>query len=177
MSKRKSLHNPLIFDTSALYNFGHRGQLNDLLKILSERFTLIISTEVFYETRSEPNRSFYDEIIKTYFKIEVLDLPNKYLEMFKDISARLDKGETEVLGLSLQLKGTAIIDERAARKLADKYELNCNGTLGLLKYFYDEKIIDDKRAVNIIDKIKGKGFHLPEFNTDSFNDFIKKIGG
>lgn len=162
------LQEPLIFDSSALFNFGHRGNLEHLLERLQQDFQLLIPPIVEEEV-SLKNPDFYGLLIDRFF---VIREPNpdakwgEFLAMFaRDVGGG---GELSVVGLALETSGTVVMDERAGREKAKEYGLAVTGTLGLLDYAITARWINEQEAIEIVKALCGAGFRIrpvmPEMN-------------
>ena len=75
------------------------------------------------------------------------------------LSAQLGHGESEVLGLALELKSNLIIiDETAARNIANLHEIKYTGTLGILLKAKKQAII--RSVKEPIDELNNNGFRI-----------------
>jgi predicted nucleic acid-binding protein len=77
------------------------------------------------------------------------------------LSASLGVGELDVILLTMQTKGTAVIDERAARRHARELELEVIGTLGLLQYAVEQTWINDIDVLASVQQLRRNGFRCP----------------
>jgi predicted nucleic acid-binding protein len=155
------LKGPLIFDASVLFNFGHRGELHDIIQELKNNFRLIITQSVRKESSGETNRAFYEKFISVYFEYYTGKPVKKYEKEITDITRTLGSGEIEVIVTALELNGTAVIDEKLARREAIKLNIEVTGTLGILKFALVNSWINNTRAVKIVDTIRKKGAYIP----------------
>ncbi len=170
------LKGPLIFDASVLFNFGHRGELQDIVQELKNNFRLIITESVRYESSGEINRAYYEKFILDYFEVYTGIPAKKYVKEIIDLTRILGSGEIEVIVTALELNGTAVIDEKLARREAIKLNIEVTGTLGILKYALDNSWIENTRAVKIIDLIRDKGAYIPmRKRGQTFEDYFRSI--
>ncbi len=97
----------------------------DLLHQLYRR--IIIPRGVFEEIEQGKDKKFYQDLsIVDWIEIKSISLPNLFTGV-------LDKGEAEVIMLAKELKADlVIIDEKLARRHAQKEGLKVTGTLGIL---------------------------------------------
>ncbi|MCX8056404.1 MAG: DUF3368 domain-containing protein [Ignavibacteria bacterium] len=161
--KFSELKNPLIFDSSSIFNFGHRGNLENLVSELTTRFDLLITKEVFDEvTKNEGYRLFYQKFISNYFTIVKLRDTTTQIKFITDYSEILGKGELSVLTISHLEGGTVIIDEKLARKIAKRLNLKVIGTLGLLYISHKENLITENLLRKTINLLRQNGFRIPE---------------
>lgn len=72
----------------------------------------------------------------------------------------LGAGETEVLSLAKQKKGTAVVDDRAARTACKALDIRVVGTLGVVLRARMRGRI--KSAVEILKALQGAGLYLDE---------------
>ncbi len=82
----------------------------------------------------------------------------------------LGNGESSVLAVALQNRDwIAVLDDGAARKCANVYNLNLTGTLGLLLIAYKTGIIDNLH--DAIDAVRQAGLHL---NDNVIKDILQQ---
>jgi predicted nucleic acid-binding protein len=155
------LKDPLIFDASVLFNFGHRGELYDILQELKNNYRLIITESIKRESAGETNRTYYETFISDYFEVYTGTPSRTYEKEIIALTQKLGSGEIEVIVTALELHGTAVIDEKLARREAKKIGIEVTGTVGILKYALEKSWIDNTRAVKIIDTIREKGAYIP----------------
>ena len=118
----------LVFDTSAIFNFGKRGELEFLLERLATERTLLITPEV----ESELLDPYYKQFLKKYFKIQKPKDVKIEMEQLKYLVTFLGLGEVSVILLASELDAIAVLDERTARLEAEKLKIKIIGTLGIL---------------------------------------------
>jgi predicted nucleic acid-binding protein len=154
------LTSPLVFDASVLFNFGHRGNLSWLLVRLRESYDLIATPSVVAEVVVEP-RFDYTAFIAEHIGIQQSTTIPDDLSRLAMLSASLGVGELDVILLTMQTKGTAVIDERAARRHARELELEVIGTLGLLQYAVEQTWINDIDVLASVQQLRRNGFRCP----------------
>ena len=156
-----SLRGPLIFDASAVFNFGHRGDLGSLLLQLRERFALIVPMRVAEEVIVDKTFA-YEDFLSLHFQVEPFVAPKSLaIEDLALLSTRLGQGEIEVLLLAEHLQGTAVIDERAARRVAGRRGIAITGTLGLLAYAVEQALMTDTIALETVERLRRNRFRCP----------------
>lgn len=171
----------MIFDASVIFNFGDRCKTSNagqiVLESLKEESELLIPPEVQKEVLRHPLDSFdYPSFIKTYFKISKGKLPDNYEDEFSSIVDRLDGGEIAVLILCLDRKGTAILDEKLARREAKKLSIPYFGTVGLLDQAVHKKWIRGHQALDAVKEIIGAGGRLPKLeNAATWQEYLDSI--
>ncbi len=135
----------IISDTSCLIALSKIEKL-DLLKDLYNE--IIITSDVYQEFGG----SLPDWIIIT----EVKDKQKQ-----KDLEERLDKGEASSIALALEIdNATLIIDEIKGRKIAQSFNINIIGTIGIILLADKKGLISD--VTSLILRLVNKGFRLSD---------------
>ena len=98
------LKSPLVFDASALFNFGHRGNLSQLLVHLRESHTLIVTSSVVAEIVGEP-RFNYIPFIEEHFGVQQSTSMPEDVSKLALLSASLGVGELDVAVLDVEPVG------------------------------------------------------------------------
>jgi predicted nucleic acid-binding protein len=107
----------IISDTSCLIALSNIGMLNILRDLYQE---IIVTREVQDEFRS-----------KLPEWIIVLEVKNKQKQI--EIEKRLDRGEASSIALALEIENAIlIIDEIKGRKIAQSFDIEIIGTIGVL---------------------------------------------
>jgi predicted nucleic acid-binding protein len=151
----------LIFDTAAVLNFGHRGELTYLLKKLSERFMLLTTPGVVAEI-TDPNRQdLYKALISASFKVQAPTATAFDLPTLARLAQIIDPGEITVLGLAKELKATAVLDDRAARRQAADLKIQITGTLGLMAYAVQSNWTTEAECLERINHLCNASFAIP----------------
>lgn len=121
----------VIFNSSPLINLSKIDCLNLIPKLYKQ---IIIPEAVYREAILQGEKKKGHEKIKKLFnekKISVRSIEN--IELVKSLKKDLDDGESEVIVLGLQLNADlVVIDESDARQIADLYNLNKTGFIGIL---------------------------------------------
>lgn len=169
MPMPEEMKGPLVFDTSAVFCFGHQGNLESILSAFGVRFDLVVpegvAVEVLDETRYE-----YRAFLAAHFgtrhavagsRTSVNDLAT--------ISAKLHLGELEVILLTLETGGTAVIDERAAYSVATMRGLRTTGTFGLMRYAIETGWMTDADALLAVARLRVSRFRCP--SVDGYTTF------
>ncbi|MFW5781463.1 MAG: DUF3368 domain-containing protein [Bacteroidota bacterium] len=146
----------IISDTSCLIALSKIEKL-DLLKDLYNE--IIITSDVYQEFGG----SLPDWIIIT----EVKDKQKQ-----KDLEERLDKGEASSIALALEIdNATLIIDEIKGRKIAQSFNIDIIGTIGIILLANKKGLISD--VTSLILRLVNKGFRLSD---NLINKIIEKYG-
>lgn len=165
LKKINDLKNPLIFDSSAIFNFGHRGNLEKILIQLKNNFELIITKEVFEEiTKNERYRNYYNDLVNKYFVFKNISLTKEATKIISQVSENLGKGELSVIISAISLNGMAVIDEKLARTIAIRFKISVIGTLGILSIFFNEKKLSETELRTLVSTLRNNGFRIPELN-------------
>lgn len=134
------------------------------LNLLNELFGEIIIPEAVYEELCANQSSHFEEIeqIKNYVannQLQVYHIKNS--EIVKNLYGKLHFGELEVivgakeLGIKL-----AIIDEKAARKMAAEFLIDTIGILGILLLAKKKKIL--KQIKPEVNKLRENGYRISD---------------
>jgi predicted nucleic acid-binding protein len=171
----------LIFDTSALFNFGHRGELEFLLKKMAAHARLL-TTQAVCDECVDPNRKeFYTTLVKTHFAVQSAGSVAIPDDAFRRISAVLGAGEISVLLLAAELKATAILDEKVARREAAALGIKVIGTLGLIADCLTRNWLTEGECLRRIVKMHAAGFrirkpHANETIVEYFREIVERSG-
>jgi len=150
----------LVFDTSALLNFGHRGELATLLKKLSGEYK-ILTTDGARAELTDPNRKeYYEGFLRQHFTIQNAKSMPFSLETLSHLSRVIDLGEITVMALAKEISGMAVLDETAARREAKKLDLRFTGTLGLLHQGLQRKWLTETECRARVVKLCDAGFFI-----------------
>jgi len=146
----------IISDTSCLIALCKIGKL-DILKDLFHE--ILITTEVYQEFGgSLPNW------------ISITDAKDKQKQ--KDLEKSLDKGEASSIALALEIGNTIlIIDEIKGRKIAQSFNIDIIGTIGII--LLAEKKGFNTDVVGTMLRLVNQGFRLSE---DLIDKIIEKYG-
>ena len=146
----------IVSDTSCLIALSKIEKL-ELLKELYQE--ILITKEVYQEFGG----SIPDWIIVT----EVSDKLKQ-----KQIEENLDKGEASSIALALEIENAIlIIDEIKGRKIAQSYNINVIGTIGIILLANKKGLTSD--VTSIILRLVNKGFRLSE---KLLNKIIEQYG-
>lgn len=171
------IRGPIVFDSSALFNFGHRGHLELLLDRLAEKAELLLPKAVLEEaSEQELNRQYYRDLIADKFQVTTGEVSGGHEEEIDRLSRELGSGELDVLVLTLQTNGTAIIDEPEARAAARSLGLNVTGTIGILLLAVRETWMTEEEALATIQKLRSGGFRIPAVESgQSLQEYVQSL--
>lgn len=173
----QGIRGPLIFDTSVLFNLGHRGGLESLLDRLSLEYELIVPEEVLEEaSEQQKNRQYYQHLVKDKFRVRAGAVPGEYEDKIEALSSSLGSGELAVIVLALETEGTAVIDDPTARVAARSLGLKIIGTIGILMVAVRKRWITDTEALSIVQRLRSAGFRIPAVQSgQSFEAYVKSL--
>jgi predicted nucleic acid-binding protein len=120
------------------------------------------------------SRAVYDEICVTGCGLigdaELSEAVEKGVIKIKDVKNRtlvnalidpLGRGEAETIALTVEEKAEYIVmDDRLARRRAKNLGLKVIGTLRILKMMLNNGLIDKKKFLNAIEKLRETGFRI-----------------
>jgi len=121
---------------------------------------IIITNEVYREVSKKPNaKKYLDYKIATGF-ISVDSY--KSFNLFKEINYLLDAGESASIALAIEKDLPLIIDEKKGRKFAQKQGIEIIGLVGILRFLYVEKRLNQEETLNIIQKLNASDFRISD---------------
>lgn len=133
----------VVSNTTPILSLLKIGCLNLLEEIFEEIF---ISEGVFSELTAKEMLSDEIKIIKECKFIKTIKVKNEFAVKLLQKEIGLDLGESESIVLANELNANVLlIDERKGRKIAQSFEINISGTLGILL---------KAKELNYIDSIK-----------------------
>lgn len=139
-----------ILNSSPVISLSKAG-LNIILEKLTIMIPQDVAVELSYEKYVDEARQFINSHQESVF--------SEYLISDEIKNWGLGKGESSVLAVVIQHpEWIAVIDDGAARKCANVYNLNLTGTLGLLLIAYRIGWIDNLQES--VDALRHAGFYL-----------------
>lgn len=101
------------------------------LSLLSHLFASIhVCEAVLWETTGDPRRKGADAV-RDFVRQAAQVHPNPSDEIYRDLRAILDEGETQTISLALALGCGVLMDERRGRQWATHYGIQVYGVLGV----------------------------------------------
>lgn len=115
----------------------------DELELLNQLFHEIkISKAVWDEITLDKSTEFYNKI-SLFFKDKVRNIKG-----FNELTFVMDYGESESVILYKELNADfLLIDDKKARNIAENFDINCIGTLGILSVAKDKGLIKELRPL------------------------------
>jgi len=154
----KAKMKPLVFDSTPLIYLAKVSIISLLKNIPEKKF---ISLGVYKEVviqgkkKGEPDAFLIEDLInKGVFQVE--DIKEKTLPK-KLQKSPLHLADIETLALAKELKGTAIIDEKLGREIADIEEVENRGTIFILFRLLKLKLLDKKDLREKLDEMIEQG--------------------
>ena len=163
---------PLIFDTSAIFNFVHRADLSPVIERLSRVRKLCISLEV---QREMSQLKVGEHLLKQHFTAHKAWGVNITPNEIKRLSTVISATELSVILLASDLGGTAVLDEPIARAEAAKTGISVSGILELLRECVQENWCSDSDCMEIINRLYAAGFRTKKPNPNQ--TFSEYCGG
>jgi predicted nucleic acid-binding protein len=151
----------LVYDTAAIFNFGHRDDLTFLLEKLSKAHTLLTTPDVVAEIADPARAAYYKKLLADWFEIKPVSAIPFDTATLAALSATLDPGEISVLMLAKALQATAVLDEKAARREAQSLAVKFTGTLGILQLAVKRKWMKDSECLSRVRQLCDRGFRIP----------------
>lgn len=102
-----------------------------------------------------------------------LNLLNEWVERLG--AGTRDMGEAAVLAAAQEFGAVALIDDRVAKKVAEKAGAEVHGTLWLLACACKDGTITEAAASRTVDELSGEGMRLPCSGSD-FSAYARKAG-
>ncbi len=133
------------------------------MKKLSQNIELIVPLKVFREFCDKSERE-NQEFVRTNFQI-IDSEGNEILTRFLEY----DSGELFVISQGIQYKINneeycCVLDEKLARDIADTFEIQKTGTIGVLRIMYGMKIVSMDKLKNIKSLLLTSDFRIkPEY--------------
>lgn len=166
----------LVFDTSAILNFGHRGELTALLKKLAGEYQLFTTHGAHAELTDPARKKYYDNFLREHFTVRSASTPVFDLPTLSRLASTIDSGELSVMTLARELNGYAVLDDLAARRAAKNLDLRKIGTLGLLHLGLQRKWLTEAECLTRVGKLCDSKFAIPRpAPGQSFTDYLRKI--
>lgn len=120
----------VIADTTPIISFIKMSLLHILETMYGE---IIIPEAVYDELICNPSMSHEAEIVKECSFLKMKKVENEFAVKILRVQMNLDAGESEAIVLAESLKADVLlIDEKKARNIARKMNVNIVGTLGIL---------------------------------------------
>lgn len=155
-----------VIDTSSVLSFASIEKLD----ILNHFFSTICIPQAVWEELSQVTDSFLHSSIEAFFSNKV-----KTIQTQNDLFPFVDYGEAEAMILAREIKADfLIIDDKKAREIADQFNINCVGTLGVLARAKEKKLILKLRPL-FIELLEKKRYYSKQVLNNLLNKYNEKI--
>jgi len=145
---------PVVVNSTPLVAFWAIGRLDILRLLFGEIVIPPAVREEFLSTEKETRRKTLRD--ESWIRVIGLESPNR-----TGAFVTLDEGEAQVLALAEEQNASLVlIDERKARRYAERLKLPLSGTLGVLLLAKEEKIIP--AIAPLLKAIQEAGLYLHE---------------
>ena len=167
----------LVFDTSGLLNFGHRGELEFLLPKLRSVFHLVVPVGVRGELVDADRKEYYERLLHEHFSVETVVATRLKLVDLRRLSGILGNGEINVILLCQQINGVAVLDDKQARHAARSLGVRVMGTFGVLEKVCQLGFCTDEECLGFVAKLVKNRFRAPALSgARTFGEYLKTLG-
>lgn len=160
----------IISNTSPIIHLAKAGKL-DLLKKLFDK--VLIPVSVYNEIMRYPKNTETIIIEKAVSEgwLEVRKVILK--EPLKNFST-VAKAELEVIGLAIEEKKIAILDDKNAVRIANLFNIEVHGTLFILIRAFRKKLLKKQDIINTVNQMMQNEFYLSSDVYALFLELLKK---
>ncbi len=165
----------LIFDTTCLSHFARAGRLATL-ESLVDPFRCVVPVEVRSEIRAGTAAlPVLAEVLAADWLVSVELSEMHELAAFARYKTQLgggpneNTGEAAVLAWTRVHGGLAIIDERAASRIAQRDGIAAHGSLWLVVQGVRRADLKRSAAEHLVDELRASGMHLPTDGSSLFS--------
>lgn len=156
-----------ILDTSVIVAFYKELDEPTMLHNFNKLgYELYIPNCVFHELLKGESCSSKIEYYVTNGTIKVLDdMPKDEIDKFRRKHPYLGLGEIEVMLCYIKyklnkIKCYCILDDKRARKTAEKYGIVFTGTIGLINMLFEKEVISNKEKDKLLKKLINSTFRI-----------------
>ncbi len=143
----------IVFDTNVLSTFAKINRL-DLLVKLFDKQKLLIPTAVFKELRD--SKQEFTQIVLDDKNFERASLTQEEKDLILSLKNRLGIGEKECLVVCKNRNYVFVTNDELAIKEAEKLNIEWLNLTIILNALKQEKIVNEKELVKIIEEIETK---------------------
>lgn len=163
-----------VFDTTPLIYLGTVERL-DLLKLLSR--DCLVPGPVHYEAvvegieRGYPDARRVERVVEEgLLEVRMVEETDLYTRLSEN--SNLSRADAAVLSLAKQVSGTAVMDERYGRSVADTEDIPTRGTAFLVISLLRDGELTASEARSIIDGLLDAGWYC---SPDLYAKIVRKI--
>ena len=129
----------IISDSGPIFSLA----IIDKLHVLDALFDEIYIPKAVWEELTKDKTTEYYPIIIDFFEDKVKEIAG-----FNDLTFVMDYGESESVILYKELNANfLLIDDKKARAIAENFEIQCIGTIGILSIAKEKGIVDELRPL------------------------------
>lgn len=158
----------IISNTSPIIHLAKIGKLELLKKIFK---TVLIPSSVFNEILKYPKSNEAISISKAvkekWIKIKEITI-NQLLKEFDNVA----KTELDVISLALNERKIILIDDQAAVKIADLFDLEVHGTLYVIIKSVKLRLLNKREAIELVNKMINNELYL---SSDVYALFLERL--
>ena len=160
----------VVSDTTPLISLMKADSLELLAPLFQE---VLIPEAVYAELTSNPVFSAEAELIKECAFIRVVSVKEqKAVDVLRRVS-ELDRGESEAIVYADDVKAEVLLmDEAKGRAVARSMGLYIMGTIGILLFAHDEKLLSTDNTRRALEKLRLANRHISE---DLLNYAMSKL--
>jgi predicted nucleic acid-binding protein len=159
---------PLIFDSTPLIYLSKSSLSKFLRELKEEKYT---PRSVFNEVviDGKKRRASEASLLESIFKEEIISIRSlrdrQYLKFVKEMATEserqpLHETDAEVLCLSRELNGIAVVDDKVARAVARLLEIEVHGTIYVLGRLYSTGRITRETLLSKVREMRVAGWHV-----------------
>ena len=151
---------PLIFGATPLIYLGKINVLKKITHFPEEKYTTeSVYQEVVVEGKNSGNPEVF--LIESLLDAGILKIKtpadDRYIAHLKE-NPRIHKGDAEVLALTLELDGIALLDDEEARGMAEIEGIEHHGTIYLLLRMMKMGLLTKEETIDSLDEMLRMGW-------------------
>lgn len=147
-----------------------------MLKRLSSEYKILTTPGARNELTDPKRKDYYAELLREHFTVHNPTTTPFDVATLARLSRAIDPGEITVMTLAAEIKGIAVLDERAARREAKILKLRFTGTIGLLHQGLQRKWLTEAECVARVVKLCDAGFAISRPAAgQSFADYLAAL--
>lgn len=161
------LSESVVIDTGPLIALAHLNWFSELLMLFG---TAHITEQVFLESQCEPERMDARCIVAAV-NSNKLTSSNCMIADISKYPGKLGTGEISSIELAISLRCPVILDDKHARRYAQKLGIPVVGTAGILIYAKQNHVINS--VTHLLQQLREKQYYL----SDNLIKKIKQLSG
>lgn len=150
----------VVSDTTPLISLMKAEALAILEPLFNE---VLIPDAVFSELTTNPDFSDEAETIRSCSFIKIVTVKEQQSVELLQRATGLDLGESEAIIYADSIKADVLLmDETRGRQVARTMGIYYMGTIGVLLFAYEEKVLSASDVVEILNRLKNANRHISE---------------